>query len=66
MYIYSINMKDTENMNNITEVNNNFYEKYNPQIRAIVTRILKNSNQANDIDDCVNTVYLELMAKLQQ
>jgi len=57
---------DTENMNNIPEVNNSFYEKYNPQIRAIVTRILNNANQSGDIDDCVNTVYLELMAKLQQ
>ena len=53
-------------MNHITEVNNNFYEKYHPQIRAIVTRILHNANQAGDIDDCVNTVFLELMAKLQQ
>jgi len=50
---------------NLTEVNSSFYEKYNPQIRKIVTRILKNAGQADDIDDCVNTVYLELMAKLQ-
>jgi len=57
---------DTENMNNISEVNNSFYEKYNPQIRAIVARILSYSNQARDIDDCVNNVYLELMEKLQQ
>ncbi|MCL2773956.1 MAG: hypothetical protein FWD71_11465, partial [Oscillospiraceae bacterium] len=57
-----------ENMNNISnlEVNNNFYEKYNPQIRAIVARILNYANQARDIDDCVNAVYLELMEKLQQ
>jgi len=48
------------------EVNNNFYEKYNPQIRTIVTRILMNANQYNDIEDCVNNVYLALMAKLQQ
>ena len=48
------------------EVNNNFYVKYNPQIRVIVARMLKNSNQAGDIDDCVNTVYLALMERLQQ
>ena len=55
--------------NNITdnlEVNNSFYEKFNPQIRKIVTRILNNAGQSRDIDDCVNTVYLELMEKLQQ
>ena len=52
--------------NNLFEVNNSFYEKYNPQIRAIVTRILNYANQTGDIDDCVNTVYLELMEKLQQ
>ena len=52
--------------NNAFEVNNNFYEKYNPQIRKIVTRILTNANQSRDIDDCVNTVYLELMERLQQ
>ena len=52
--------------NNITEVNINFYEKYNPQIRAIVTRILNNANQSQDIEDCVNTVFLELMERLQQ
>ena len=53
-------------MNNKLEVNNNFYEKYNPQIRAIVIRILNNANQSQDIDDCINTVFLELMEKLQQ
>ena len=51
--------------NDISEVNNNFYVKYNPQIRVIVARILNNSNQSGDIDDCVNTVYLALMEKLQ-
>ena len=65
-----INIKEmsTESMNNINypEVNNNFYEKYNPQIRAIVTRILNNAGRNQDIGDCVNTVYLELMEKLQQ
>ena len=56
---------DNQNIN-ISEVNNNFYDKYNPQIRAVVARILNYMNQINDIDDCVNTVYLELMNKLQQ
>ena len=51
---------------NIAQVNNNFYEKYNPQIRAIVTRILNNAGQSGDIEDCVSTVFLELMEKLQQ
>jgi len=56
-----------ETMNNgISEVNNNFYAKYNPQIRAIVTRILNNAGLSRDIDDCVNTAFLELMEKLQQ
>ena len=58
---------DMDNINNnIFEVNNNFYAKYNPQIRKIVTRILKNANQAGDIEDCMNTVFLELMDKLQK
>jgi len=57
---------DTEIINNICEVNESFYEKYNSQIRAIVTRILNNANQTRDIDDCVNNIYLELMEKLQQ
>ena len=48
------------------EVNTSFYEKYNPQICAIVARILTNADLAQDIDDCVNTVYLELMERLQQ
>lgn len=57
-------MKKTDN--DIFEVNNNFYEKYNPQIRAIVTKILSKSGQAHDIDDCVNNIYLEFIEKLQQ
>jgi len=58
---------ETENMNtNLFEVNEHFYDKYNPQIRAIVTRILTNANQSRDIDDCVNTVYVGLIEKLQQ
>jgi len=61
-------VKDMGNMNNdnILEVNNNFYDRYNPLIRKIVTRILNNSGQSRDIDDCVNTVFLEIMEKLQQ
>ena len=51
---------------NIFQVNNNFYEKFNPTIRGIVTNILKHTNQAQDIDDCINTVFLSLMEKLQQ
>ena len=52
--------------NDILEVNNNFYIKHNLLIRKIVTRILHNAGQSQDIDDCVNTVFLELMEKLQQ
>ena len=48
------------------EVNDNFVYKFNPQIRAVVTRILNYSNQSRDIDDCVNTVYIELIEKLRQ
>ena len=51
---------------NIFAVNNNFFDKYNPTIRAIVTNILKQADQSQDIDDCVNTVFLNLMEKLQQ
>jgi RNA polymerase sigma-70 factor (ECF subfamily) len=61
----SINV-DVINTEHTYEVNDNFYEKYNPRIRAIVTRILNNASQTRDIDDCVNTIYLELMEKLQQ
>ena len=61
------NMDNTGNTDNANafEVSNSFYDKYNPQIRAIVARILNNANQADEIDDCVNTVYLDLMSKLQ-
>ena len=48
------------------EVNVNFYEKYNPQIRAIVARILNNAGQGQDIDDCVNNIFLGLMEKLEK
>ena len=46
------------NEENMFAVNNNFFEKYNPTIRSIVTNILKPANQSQDIDDCVNTVFL--------
>jgi len=58
-------MDDINNTSHL-EVNNSFYEKYNPQIRAIVARILTYANQTGDIDDCVNTVYLDLIERLQQ
>ena len=68
MDLFNVELTGAENMDeiNIYEVNNNFYEKYNSLIRVIVTRILNNVNQPNDIEDCVNTVYLELIEKLQQ
>ncbi|MCL2813028.1 MAG: sigma-70 family RNA polymerase sigma factor [Oscillospiraceae bacterium] len=53
-------------MGDYNTVNNGFYEKYNQIIRAIVTNILKYTNQAQEIDDCVNTVFVSLMEKLQQ
>jgi RNA polymerase sigma-70 factor (ECF subfamily) len=59
----NINDKDIELK---PEVNNSFYDEYNPQIRAIVSRILNYANQSGDIDDCVNTVFLELMENLQK
>lgn len=62
------NIDNMDNMNKIGkfEVNENFYEKYSPQIRAIVARILTSANQTRDIDDCVNNVFLGLIEKLQQ
>ena len=60
------NINNVFEINEVNEINESFYEKYNPQIRAVVARILINAGQARDIDDCVNTVYLELMEKLQQ
>ena len=60
-------MKKIENIsNNISEINNNFYVKYNLEIRAIVAKILYYSNQESYIDDCVNEVYLRLIENLQQ
>jgi len=48
------------------ELNHDFYERYDGQIRATVARILGGMGRTQEIDDCVNTVYLELMEKLQQ
>ena len=48
------------------EINNNFYDKYNSEIRAIVSKILYYSSQEQDIDDCVNDVYLRLIENLRQ
>lgn len=60
-----MNKKEDDN-NNTFEINNGFFEKYHSTIRAIVTNILKPANQSQDIQDCVNTVFLSLMEKLQQ
>jgi RNA polymerase sigma-70 factor (ECF subfamily) len=64
-YMDFININGTDTKN-IHEVNDDFYERYNPQIRAIVTRILNYANQIRDIDDCVNTVYTGIIEKLQE
>ena len=67
MEMVNICMNDNElELESIREVNNNFYDKFNPQIRAVVSRILTHANRRDDIDDCVNTVFLDLMEKLQQ
>ena len=52
--------------NNTPEVTQGFYERYDSQIRAIIARILNAAGKTQDIDDCVNTVYLELMEKLRK
>ena len=61
-----IDLINIDKTNNICTVDGSFYEIYNSQIRAVVTRILSYANQTHDIDDCVNTVYIELIEKLQQ
>jgi RNA polymerase sigma-70 factor (ECF subfamily) len=65
MEVMNIKIND-DKAESVREVNNNFYDEYNSQIRAIVSRILNNANQPGDIDDCVNTVFLEVIEKLQQ
>ena len=65
----SLNVEGLKNMNDeieIFEVNDKFYDKYNPHIRKIVTRILTNSNQRGYIEDCVNEVFLQLIERLRQ
>jgi len=61
-------MEEMEKLENLEkpEANEHFFEKYSPQIRAIVTKILCNAGQARDIDDCVSAVYLEVLEKLPQ
>ena len=64
---FNIEIINAENMkDNTSEMNNNFYERHNPQIRAIVARILINANRSQDIEDCVNTAFLAIMERLQQ
>jgi len=65
MEVMNIKIND-DGIESVREVNNSFYDEYNPQIRAIVSRILNNANQSGDIDDCVSAVFLEVMEKLQQ
>ena len=57
---------DIEKTNLRYELNESFYEKFNPQIKSIVSRILNSANQSGDIEDCAHNVYLKLMEKLQQ
>jgi len=68
-----MDVKDVDDVNEASrqdsdtlQINNSFFEKYNSTIRGIVTNILKHTNQSQDIDDCVNTVFLSHMEKLQQ
>jgi len=65
MEVVKIKINDSE-IKSANEVNAGFYDEYIPQIRTIVSRILNNANQTGDIDDCVHTVFLELMEKLRQ
>jgi len=65
MDVMYIKTNDT-GIKSVRELNNSFYDEYNSQIRAIVSRILQNANQTDDIDDCVSAVFLEIMEKLQQ
>ena len=46
-------------------INNAFYDEYYVQIRTIAARILQSYNQTDEIDDCVNTIFLELMTKFK-
>ncbi|MCL1857933.1 MAG: sigma-70 family RNA polymerase sigma factor [Oscillospiraceae bacterium] len=67
METVNVNMSENETeLGIIPEINNSFYDKYHPQIRSVVSRILNSANQSDDIDDCVSVVFLDLMEKLQQ
>ncbi|MCL1792370.1 MAG: sigma-70 family RNA polymerase sigma factor [Oscillospiraceae bacterium] len=48
------------------EVNDKFYDKYNPHIRKTVARILASAGQSGYIEDCVNTVFVQLIERLRQ
>jgi RNA polymerase sigma factor (sigma-70 family) len=61
----NVNMTGKEHVT-ATELNNSFYDRYNPQIRAVVSRILNHAGMSGEIDDCVNTVFLDIMEKLRQ
>ena len=63
--IADTNGNESETFENI-EINDSFYFKYQPQIHIIVSNILLYANQPNDIDDCVNTVFLEIIKKIRQ
>ena len=67
----SLNVEETDDINSDKDnasnnIGNNFYVKYNPKIRAVVTRILTAAGQPQNIDDCVSAVFLEIMEKLRQ
>jgi len=47
-----------------TVVNDNFYETYNNKITIIVKRMLAQTGITQDIDDCVNIVYVKLMESI--
>jgi len=48
-----------------TVVNDEFYETYNNKITIIVKRMLTQTGITQDIDDCVNIVYVKLMESME-
>jgi len=65
--VSSVTMEEIENTGSgIPKIDNGFYERYDPEIRTIVAKILYHSNQESYIEDCVNDVYLRLIENLQQ
>ena len=63
----SLNVEDMKTAGDeIFEVNDRFYDKYEPHIRKIVARILTSAKQSGYIDDCVNEVFLQLIERLRQ